>query len=110
MVVIWRLRYLSAKDNNLICVRKDRNNSLNFQIFRQLFLSGSQSPLTHSFCFFIFLVLGLIGGRAGDACFDDAVADGVELFVGGLEETLGGRLAVDGVDHYLLGHDRLDRL
>ena len=44
MVVIWRLRYLSAKDNNLICVRKDRSNSLNFQIFRQLFLSGSQSP------------------------------------------------------------------
>ena len=43
MVVIWRLRYLSAKDNNLICVRKDRNNSLNFQIFRQLFLSGSQN-------------------------------------------------------------------
>ena len=52
MVVIWRLRYLSAKDNNLICVRKDRNNSLNFQIFRQLFLSGSQNrPLTQLFFF-----------------------------------------------------------
>ena len=30
--------------------------------------------------------------------------------MGGLEQTLGGRLAVDGVDHHLLGLDVLDGL
>ena len=52
----------------------------------------------------------LIGGCAGDAGGDDTVADGIELFVGGLEETLGGCLAVDGVDHHLLGLDGFDSL
>ena len=51
--------------------------------------------------------LHLIGCGAGDAEGDDAVADGVELGGGGFEEALGGRLTVDGVDHYLLGSDGL---
>ena len=52
----------------------------------------------------------LIGGCAGDAGGDDTIADGVELFVGGLEESRGGRLAVDGVDHHLLRLDLFDSL
>ena len=51
-----------------------------------------------------------VGGGAGDAGGDDAVADLVELFVGGFQQALGGRLAVDGVDHHLLGLDLLDGL
>ena len=58
-------------------------------------------------CFFVSL---LVRRGAGDAGGDDAVADGIELLMGGLEEALGGRLAVDGVDHHLLGLNRLHRL
>ena len=51
-----------------------------------------------------------IAGAAGDACCDDTVADGVQLLVGGFLQASGGRLAVDGVDHDLLGGDGFDGL
>ena len=50
----------------------------------------------------------LVGSGTGDAGGDDAVADGIKLFVGGFKQTLGGCLTVDGVDHHLLGGDGLD--
>jgi len=54
------------------------------------------------------LLFCLIAGGAGDAEGNDAVADGIELFVSGLEEACGGRLTIDGVDHDLLRTDIAD--
>ena len=52
--------------------------------------------------------IALIAGSAGDTGLDDAVADGIQLFMGSFLQTHGGSIAVDGIDHYLLGTDGLD--
>ncbi len=52
----------------------------------------------------------LVRCRAGNACSDDTVAYLVELLAGSLEQSLGRRFTVDGVDHHLLRSDVLDGL
>ena len=52
----------------------------------------------------------LIAGCAGNAGSNHTVADGVKLFATGFFKALGWRLAVDGIDHNLLGLNLFDSL
>lgn len=49
-----------------------------------------------------------VAGGAGNAGGDDAVADSIELFGSGFQQTMSRGLAVDGIDHHLLGSDGFD--